>query len=238
MITDEELSAFLDNELDDAGMERIRDAIAESPELAERVEALAMVDAQLKFGLHKIDERPMPKAIEAMLNDTADTEASVDEVSNVLPFRRVRKHTPMWLGGAIAACLVVVVGTQWDAGRFAGQGVTPQQLALTELASGESRELDEGSLRVNLSFRNGTGELCRQYSLYEARLVKEGIACLREDGWQTMALQPGRHSNALEFQTASGRADVDAALDEMQAQPVSLAEERVLIERGWEWENE
>ena len=50
-MTDETLSAFLDNELTDAEMEAVRDQIEKDPTLADRLAEMASVDAELPLRL-------------------------------------------------------------------------------------------------------------------------------------------------------------------------------------------
>jgi anti-sigma factor RsiW len=87
-MTDETLSAFLDNELTDAEMEAVRDQIEKDPTLADRLAEMASVDAELQAHYGSIDDRPMPASITRMLEEKASRSAAPAQ-DNVAKFTRL-----------------------------------------------------------------------------------------------------------------------------------------------------
>ena len=63
MITDDMLSAFLDNALSAGDMERVRDAMAQDLALADRLAELAQVDMVVKKAADVATRRPLPAAV-------------------------------------------------------------------------------------------------------------------------------------------------------------------------------
>ena len=59
-ISDEQLSAFLDNELDDEQMALVRDAIAADETLCDRMATLSMVDHVVKRAAEQATTGPVP----------------------------------------------------------------------------------------------------------------------------------------------------------------------------------
>lgn len=244
MIDDIKLSAFLDNELNDDEMQQVRDMIATDPQVAERVEQLAMADAQLNQAISAIDDRPLPSAISAMLDETSasansdDTRRSEssnnDTTNNVLPFKRKLRNTATWFGGAVAACLVVVIGYQ-SGFQTGAPGLEAQiATALSRSASGATRQINGSDLRVHLSFTDNQGDYCRQFSLSTSTSRRDQVACLREGQWKIEADIERTMPQANEFQVASGPGEIDRYLDALGAQVISLENEQQLIKSNWE----
>ena len=67
MITDDMLSAFLDNALSAGDMERVRDAMAQDLALADRLAELAQVDMVVKKAADVATRRPLPAAVVHLL---------------------------------------------------------------------------------------------------------------------------------------------------------------------------
>ena len=74
-ISDETLSAFLDAELPEYEMEKIRHAIALDDNIADRLAELAMVDPIVQDYYQRIDQHPVPQAILALLDETTVNQA-------------------------------------------------------------------------------------------------------------------------------------------------------------------
>lgn len=145
-----------------------------------------------------------------------------------------------WQRWSLAASILAVVGAgimflsqQQPAGaQFAlapASGTTlasghPLAATLSETASGTAREWPGpvtrgGTVYPVLSFRDGTGSLCREFEVADGRAVSMGVACRRSGGWKIEAIAPtaGRSAAAEGYVPASGDvpAAVSAAIDRL-----------------------
>lgn len=237
-ITDETLSAFLDHELPEAGMQAVRDQLAADPALADRLAELASVDAELQTHYGAIDDRPMPEAVTRLLADAPPAGAG-GEPDNVIAFpwwRRVREHT----GKAVAAAVIAGFAlAQWLAvpgsGEEAGWPAVAQSLETRP--SGEPHAIDDATtVTPRLTFRNQAGDWCRQYLVQRPDHASEQIACRTGAGdWEQVAnvdVEAGAAPGS--YQTASGGSVLDEAIDEMiDGPPIGPETEHSLIEQQW-----
>lgn len=236
-LSDETLSAFLDNELTEAEMEAVRDQLLVDPALAERLAELASVDAQLQAHYGLIDKRPMPDSVTQML-EAGHSRASAPERENVIAFpwwRRLRGHT----GKAVAAAVIAGVAmTQWLNLPSDRQNASPAVAEVLESQpSGEVYEVNGNTmLTPRLTFRNQAGEWCRQFRMDTENSASEQIACRTDGGaWQQVAREDAEPlPEADSYQTASGGKVLDQSLDQMMAEsPLGPDEERTLLEQRW-----
>ncbi|MDK8462510.1 hypothetical protein [Marinobacter sp. SS13-12] len=236
-ITDETLSAFLDNELAEAEMEAVRDQLEADPSLADRLAGLAAVDAELQSHYGSIDDRPMPESVTRMLaaETSDDADPAQDNVVTFPWWRRMRGHT----GKAVAAAVIAGVAlTQWLTLPSNGETAWPAVVSvLDSQPSGEVYQLDNhASLTPRLTFRSQAGEWCRQFRLETDDVASEQIACRSEGGaWEQAARVEARPSPEPEsYQTASGGSVLDETLDQMMdGSPIGPDAERALLQHRW-----
>lgn len=253
-ITDELLSAYIDDALSAQERERVAAAVAADPALAERVAALNQVDAMLRSASARIDAQPMPAAVEALLR--APSAAS----DTVVPFTPRRREMPAFNRFAvpIAASVALAIGL------FGGRSlapVAPQEapvIAAIAPGSGLHRLLEtgrSGSVRpvaanvtadVKYSFQTSDGDYCRELDITdEARLIR-AVACREPEG---DAAAPEWRIRLASVQRATGKADGyqtaaagdDAAFDGavtsiMSGDALSPDDERRLILSDWQRE--
>lgn len=236
-MTDETLSAFLDNELTDAEMEAVRDQLEKDPALADRLAEMASVDAQLQAHYGSIDDHPMPASITQMLKEKA-SRSVVPAKDNVVTFpwwRRLPRHT----GKAVAAAIIAGVAlTQWLTVATDGNPMSPAVAnVLDNQPSGEVYQVNvQTSLTPRLTFQSQAGQWCRQFRLETEASASEHIACRTGAGsWEQVAAAEAESSPAPdEYQTASGGSVLDQELDRMMVSPpIGPKEERELLERKW-----
>lgn len=241
-LTDETLSAFLDNELTEPEMEAVRDQLAVDPTLTDRLAEMASVDARLQAHYGSIDERPMPEAITRMLEASPSQSAASmpDNVVNFPWWRSLRGQA----GTAVAAAVIAGVALmQW-------YGLPPngdpawQDIArvLESQPSGQRHQVSangatlSSTLSPRLTFRNQDGEWCRQFRLEMEDTASEQIACRTEAGnWEQVAQVEASPVNEPDtYQTASGGSALDLTLDRiMNGTPIGPERENTLLERKW-----
>ena len=240
-MTDETLSAFLDNELTPAEMEAVRDQLAADTaaavQLADRLAELASVDSQLQAHYGAIDDRPLPTSVTRMLEDLP-AQAGSSAHDNVITFpwwRRLRGHA----GKAVAAAVIGGVALmQWSNLPSSGDPAWPAVAqVLDSQPSGEVYRVDnQSTLTPRLTFRNTADHWCRQFRLETGSTASEQIACRSDGGtWeQVTRVETDPLPESGQYQTASGGRVVDEALDRIMAgSPVGPDQERALLERQW-----
>lgn len=240
-ITDETLSAFLDNELSSPEMEAVRDQLKVDPTLTDRLAELASVDAQLQAHYGSIDDRPMPESVARMLKESPAPKTAAAE-NNVVSFpwwRTLRSQA----GKAVAAAVIAGVALmQWFGMPSNGEPAWQEVAQVLESQpSGQMHRLDSQSadgarLTPRLTFQNRDGDWCRQFRLNTETAASEQIACRGEAGkWEQVAKAEAQPvADGATYQTASGGSALDPALDRMMdGAPVGPEEERELLEQQW-----
>ncbi|HVY86375.1 MAG TPA: NepR family anti-sigma factor [Caulobacterales bacterium] len=202
-ISDETLMAYVDGELPSAEAKRIAEAIQADPALAAKVQRFRNVRHALKRAYDNVLSEPVPDRLRALLHDVEVREAPSPQESNVVAFDapRPRRRFSAQALGALAACLIggVLVGrlsapepmfvTQSGQLR-AGAALT--RVLETRLAS--ASENANADLRVGVSFRAKSGEICRTFE-GRAEGGVSGLACRDARAWsiRVATATPGQH---------------------------------------------
>ena len=205
-ITDEQLSAYLDGELNTAEMQAIESELAASAELSARMEALRATNDAAKAYFLQPDETPVPDALLQMIqtqplpqtNEDKESEDKADD--NVIPLRKKVKtagpRIPMATWG-IAASLVLGLTLMFQYRPDGAIDAGLNQFADTAL-SGEIHDGGERRTELAMSFENADGDFCREIIQHTPESSRTLIAC-GEPGdwhWQVMPETQG-------YQTAS-----------------------------------
>lgn len=191
-VDEERLLAWIDGALAPADAAEVADAVAADPALTALAESHRGLTQRLRGGFDLLLHDPIPAALAAAVQPAATvTDLSVARRARVnrtsAPVGRFR--LPQW--AAIAATLAV--------GMMAGQmtdkiGPKPNFIeggaglqASGQLASALDRELASspasGSVRVQVTFRAHSGQICRSWSA----AGQDGVACHAGNRWQVMA---------------------------------------------------
>jgi hypothetical protein len=255
-LSDETLSAFLDAELPEAEMERVRMALVDNEAIAERLAELAMVDVMVQEHYQAIDQQPIPASTQALLADeelvAANPVTDTFVTDNVVEFpwwRKAQQHVQQY--AAAVAVIALIAGY----GVYQIESPSPSQTniaaanslslqndiseQLTHLPSGIDTMLDNDSvLTIQLSFYNQQGELCRQYAVQDQAQQSNVIACQQQGQWQQMASVEYKSDpdhqidhQAL-YQTASGGSALDEVLDQLIADaPLTMVQEQKALQQ-------
>lgn len=249
MITDDELSAFLDGELDAVRARQIDDAAAADPHLAARIERLRSTDGAVNQAFASLLDRPGGDALEAAIRaaEARAEGAAQPAASNVVDLAARRRPSRAWAWpSSIAATLVVGIlagravsppAGDWVADPASGAPAAGKQLAaaLSTTGSGKPFTLRGGRTgRVTLTFASQTGSLCRAFEVDSGGARRGALAC-RGGGpaWTLVAMAPATPSGG-DFQTASGPGDdpVSAMVDRMiLGEPLDAAHEAAALRR-------
>lgn len=115
----------------------------------------------------------------------------------------------------------------------------PVARTLSETASGTARDWPDAASRTGtvypvLSFRDGQGDLCREFELADQRSVAVGVACREPAGWRVegIAAAQGRSTVAEGYVPVSGNVpdEINALVDRlMQGTPLDATAEAAAL---------
>jgi len=192
IVTDEELMAYVDGELDAARCESLRQAIAASTDLSRRVAEQQALRDRLRHAF----EPTLNEAVPSRLTDLAAHARVVDFSSTA----RQRPSRSTWLSGlALAAGVVlgVALGPMLpnlvrerpnivSIGADVAVGGALADALSRRLASEQS---SSDPIRLGVSFLSKSGEYCRTFTSQRDNGALAGLACRQGDGWRIDALQ-------------------------------------------------
>jgi len=226
MISEEQLMAYADGELDAAERAEVEAALATDADLRARLKAHQDLQAKLSGAFDGALTEPVPARLQAAFAGPAGAQV-VD-----LSARRAAK----WSGrewGAMAASLaagfVLAFGVfradpmiAVDDGGMRARGALARALE-TQLAAN-----DAGAVRIGLSFRAQDGDYCRTFSFGETA----GLACRDGGGWD-VAMTSAQDTGG-DVRMASAPAEILAAVDAMIAgEPLDADAEAAARDAGW-----
>lgn len=214
----ETLAAYAEGHLDAHDRQRVEDAIAADPALADEVAAHRALRARLQAHFAPVAQAPVPDRLIAAVH-TAPPQADVIDFDAVrrAKAQKVRLALPRWaVGGAVAASLALglVLGTQMGGdstigtrdGKVLAQGAL--DTALTTELSGKAQQ----PVRILLSLRDTGGRYCRVFEGAEIA----GIACRQDGRWRIDQLQSeGGHEQGEYRQAGSAIGDIMAVAQAM-----------------------
>ena len=193
-VTDEELMAYVDGELDAARVESLRQELATNAELARRVAA----QQALRDRLHHAFDRALSEPVPSRLNDVAARGRGIELASAA----RQRPSRAAWLGGlALAAGILLGVGVRPAFLKFAGEQPYIVSSGTDVTAGGAladalshrlaSEQTASDPIRLGVSFLSKGGEYCRTFTSRSSDGALAGMACRHGAEWRIDALQSG-----------------------------------------------
>jgi anti-sigma factor RsiW len=236
-VSDDDVMAYVDGELDEAARSRITLAALADPDLAERIAAQRRLRDALNAHFAPVMEEPVPAEWTAMIRaaepapviDLAAARAARDQV-------RSGGWSRGWMGGAIAASLVLglVIGGQLRSrgpieargGALIASGDLGHALD-TQLASAQAGQ----PIRMLATFAQNDGSVCRAF----AGPAASGIACHAGDGWHLQHVLPGSAPATGAYQQAGSHdADLMAMAQAMATgDAFDASQERAAMIAGW-----
>jgi hypothetical protein len=187
-LSDHELMAFADGQLDDACMAKVAAIVAEDAAMAAEVERLRAGTAALRGAFRGQLDLEAPQHLAAMVEKAP--------ASNVAMLKPRRAQAPLWAAAAAsAACLLTGFGVGSSTGAVAGLFAMRGENVL--VAAGDLRGALEhsasgagaGDVRIALSFPQASGGYCRVFRIDRANATATaGLACEARDDWTIVAL--------------------------------------------------
>lgn len=191
-VTDEELMAYVDGELDAARCEALRREIDASTDLSRRVAEQHALRDRLRRVLDPALDEPLPARL-----------ADLTARANVVEFGPAARRWPargVWLsglglaagivlGGALGPTLLQLAGDEPDivssGAGVAAAGVLEE--ALSRRLASEQPASDP--VRLGVSFLAKNGEYCRTFTVHRRDSALAGLACRQGAAWRISALQ-------------------------------------------------
>lgn len=244
------LCAYIDGELPDDEVRKLKERLLKEPDLAQRLETLRGADSEVLKLYDAIDKRPMPKAVLEMLGQGAPE----SQDSNVIAFPKRGLQQFFQLPVAIAASVALLAGflvaniyqesttaASGQSGLYAGAVDTGSELhrLLEQGISAEVQTLASGQrAEVLLTFQDRNGDYCRQLQIDGVGAPVQGVACRRGSAWQVEATSiAGKRAPDGSYQQASGDTPdaIDSAIDSLigDAPPLDTEEEKAIISKTW-----
>ncbi|NJS15378.1 MAG: hypothetical protein HC788_13215 [Sphingopyxis sp.] len=234
-VNDAMLRAYLRGELAGDAMDAVDAALADNPALADRLEMLAdqddgdedMLADMVRNAYAPIDAMPVPAALTAVVAEVSNAASNVVDFSAAAAARRLpRWGWPQMASMAASLAIGLFVGQAYLGGAGPGDALVvasadgtklaPQVAAmLAEAPSGVKQQLAGlGEGQVVISFRDGDGQLCRQFQIAGSATITDAVSCRANGSWSVEAVATRDAGNGG-VRTASGdaAAPVLAAVD-------------------------
>lgn len=245
-ISDEDVIAYVDGEMDEAGRTAMTFAALGDPDLADRIAAHRALRDRLATHFAPITAEPVPDAWIAQVRAATSSPdlpqpAPVIDLSAARAARQARpRPRALWFGPALAASLAIglFAGSHWLApspgpiaardGALIATGALASALD-TQLASAPPSDINQP--RVLASFRRDDGKLCRVFTGTQA----SGVACRNGPDWTLAHVLPGSPAATTAYrQAGSPDATLMAIAQDMTSQaPLDATQERAARDGGW-----
>ena len=230
MNDDEKFFAWLDGELEPAEAAEMEAKVAADPRLAGLAEQHRALKARLSDAFDPIAASPVPEHLKTAVRPTA-------EIVDFAATRRARKipSLPQWTALAATLAAGIVVGTMIPHG-----GSAPVELQDGKIyaAADLNRALDTqlasaptGDVRIGLTFRDHSGEICRSFTQQAA----SGLACRGGGRWQLKGMFAAPEGQGTDYRMAAGMDPNLAALVDstMAGEPLDAAGEKAERDKSW-----
>jgi hypothetical protein len=249
--TDQQLNAFLDNQLEDYDMQCIREALIEDERLSERLEGLVYVDSLVQSAYADIDSEPLSQGIINLLSEInapkkAHFLVGFNEIVTLATGRSFRLTMALLLvvGAWTVSNNVKVKPSQIITSVLNSGPVDPEgpiHMTLENVPSTVGAKLDQYGHRVLtpiLSFENNQGQYCREMTLHTASTSSRSVACRQNNKLWNIELSALQKSQVLdnEYATASSispRAFENYINQIIKDEPFSAEQELKLLEMNW-----
>jgi negative regulator of sigma E activity len=239
--SDEQISAFLDGELDAAEFEDMLHDLENNPAVSARVRRMSEATKAFVKASLSIDEEPMSEGLLMAL--------AAPPTAKVIPFRGRSFAATVMEHRAIAASLVCAVAA-WGVYAMVGSAndnalntggmiaaTSPLHRGLETGATGDVVKVSGAeTMTPRLTFAKDDGDFCRQFDVASREGVTSAIAC-RDDGvWRTEVAVYGQAQPGEEYTTASGEKaePLEAFIERfISGDPLDAAAEKAAITNNW-----
>jgi anti-sigma factor RsiW len=230
MTEDEKFFAWLDGELGSAEAAEMEAKVAADPQLRRLADQHRALSAQLRGAFDPIAAAPAPEHLRAAARPPAG-------VIDLAAARRMRAmpSLPQWAAIAATLAIGIFTGTLIPQGGNAPVEVQGGQIyaaaALNRALDTQLASAAAGDVRIGMTFRDQTGEICRSFTQSAA----SGLACRSGGRWQLKGLFAAPEGQGSSYRMAAGMDPNFAALvdSSMAGEPFDAAQEKAAKDRGW-----
>lgn len=231
-ISDEELAAFADGELDAHDAGRVAAAIEADPELARRVDQHRALRAKLGAHFAPVLDQEVPDRLSDLLkpqDNVVHFAAAREAVETLSKARRTFSRWGWIAAPALAACLVLAMFLPQT--REAPEGYADGALAAALDNQLVAEQGNDPATRILVSFQRVNGEFCRAFTSPD----QGGIACRDTTGWALIEQVDGTPVSGTAFRQAGNKqAALLAVAQEMAVDGALDAQgEREARDNGW-----
>ena len=201
-ISDEELSAYLDGELNNQAKKRIEAAIQDSPTLQRKIAKLKQADQMARIFFEQSDQHAISESLKNTIrNHQAHTTSSRKRNKTQNTAKKVVQGPWYNMGyWAMAASVLLAVAVLWPLTQTGNPLQQRIQHGLATLAQNSVQNLNTDTrLEILWSSENAQGHFCRRYTLHTVNGSSQHQACLVQDNWQIEDL----HEVQTDYQLAS-----------------------------------
>ena len=240
MTDDDQLSGFLDGELDGDSRAAVEARTAREADAAALLSRLRGNDDLVRAAFDGPMQEGVPERFAAAIDAGLASHAQAERTPRVMPGN---DNQPRWwhLSGAVAASLAIglVLGTQFMPSGHGATGSVALSDALDATPSLQTVTLASGErLTPQLTFAQSGGGYCRQFRMTIADRDQAGVACRTTGQWAVEALLPATSTGSARdaYVTAEGPepSGVAEVIDARRAgDPLNAAAEQALIARDW-----
>jgi hypothetical protein len=241
-VSDEELMAYVDGELDAGRRVAVEREIAANSGLAVRVAAQQALRERLHRALDSTLNEPVPKRLSEAVRGS-----SVVDFRGASSRKRQRQLVmTYWLAAAASLVLGVLIGP-WIP-RLSGEQPDIVTRGSSLVADGTlaealsqrlaSEQSPSERVRLVMSFVSDSGEYCRTFVANRQEDSTTGIACLKSDAWRIRALDTaaaaaGEHGIYRQAATPLSPLILQAIESSMVGQPLDADGEAAARNKGW-----
>ncbi len=230
---DDVLMAYADGELDDQTARWLETAMQTDSALAHRLTLFTGTRDALSASAQAHPPEPLPDALMARVKAVLDEARPADDVIPLVPRAApASQRQSGWQPMALAASLALVVGLGAGFGAStllrSGSDDVPLQIALldtpglkqalSDLASGETASLPDGTLTVIASFGDADGTFCREFEFDGATGgTVVSVVCREGTSWDTRLAVATSSQDDTTYAPASSLDTLEAYLNAIGA---------------------
>lgn len=213
-IDDTLLSAYIDNELDADAAQAVIHAIENNADLRERYQTLKATNQAVKNMFAEMDVLPERDDLAQLIQSTdlitaAESNKPENTVVDLFDKSKQKQHTQghqkMWgVAASVLLCTLFIYQLVSSQSGIPYQHLT-QQLN-TEL-SGTIANYEQGRSELVQSWKNASGQVCRDIIWHAPEQSQPMTACLENGQWQWQSIQTSQG-----YQTASDESVMQSAL--------------------------
>lgn len=246
--TNEQLNAFLDNELEQGLMSEIREAIALDPALAQRFEDVAIADSAIRSVYSAIDTKPIPQSLVNLLSDSRNDQSHKNSIPWIHQVWQSSTRTMVAASFGVLTLVAIVslfsislaptAQTKLTAGPVSIKSDLHTALSTVPSAiSSEMTKKEHGVITPVLTFLDHQDRFCREFKLQSTQSESRSVACYQDNQWRIELSIPDNISeNQNKYRLASSI--TPSALENVVngmivGDPISSAEEIRLIGNKW-----